>query len=347
MQAGGILRTSADTTWETPEFVLERVRVAFGGPIPFDPFTTLANPTKADRICAGPEGTLYGEASSLVIEGHQTACACDGCALARRNGLHVRWEWPFWTNPPFTRECITKIGVEVGAGARGYALLPCNRDEEPFMQHVLSLASWICYVNAESFQKHVKGNRKRIAFISTRDRVPVAKNPFASRILGFEVSGVSFFEAFSPLGGCFVHRPMGRARWHVTDGVNEITSRGPSPFADGYAILEETNRKLEEASIQVRDGVHQPRWWNRMGPPRGLAPLPAHEFNAESQPAPEPEYRSTAPRPSENPGTEARGDSTAPTPAQAHRSPAGSPCFHPWCGLDGKYCSPECAVARG
>lgn len=43
---------SARHNWQTPEYILELVRLVFGGAIAFDPFTSSSNPTKAWAFCS-------------------------------------------------------------------------------------------------------------------------------------------------------------------------------------------------------------------------------------------------------------------------------------------------------
>lgn len=185
VKAGGIVRTSIDSTWRTPEFVLEHARKYFGGPIPFDPATGRENPTQALRFCAGPEGTLFA-----------------GESLESKNGLEVEWieHGPTWVNPPFSKAWTVKISEESAQGAEIVALLPCNRFEEPWFQAMFAQAPVVCWVNATPFQQDIKGNKKRIAFISTKDGKALDRNPFASMIVGFHVEVDKFREAFGPLG---------------------------------------------------------------------------------------------------------------------------------------------------
>lgn len=172
VQAGGILRKSIDGTWRTPEYVLERARAYFGGPIPFDPATGPENPTKAVRFCAGPSGTLFA-----------------GDSLETKNGLEVEWvDYPTWVNPPFSKEWTVKIGEEAGKGAEIVALLPCNRFETDYFQEMFARASVVCF------------HKGRIKFISSQDGVPVEGNPYASMFVGFNVVVDRFREAFGPLG---------------------------------------------------------------------------------------------------------------------------------------------------
>lgn len=174
VQAGGILRKSIDGTWRTPDYILDRARDYFGGPIPFDPATGPENPTKALRFCAGPAGTLFA-----------------GDSLESKNGLEVAWDWPTWVNPPFSREWTVKIGFEALRGAEIIALLPCNRFETDYWQEMFEFASVVCF------------HKGRVKFISSVDCVAVEGNPYASMILGFNMTGarlLRFCEAFKPLG---------------------------------------------------------------------------------------------------------------------------------------------------
>lgn len=104
---GGIVRTSLDNTWQTPPFVLERARVYFRGPIPFDPLTAPDNPTNATRFCAGVPGTLFAQGDPVVGENE----------FARKNGLEVSWDWPFWVNPPYGTELREAVAKDRGAPA--------------------------------------------------------------------------------------------------------------------------------------------------------------------------------------------------------------------------------------
>jgi hypothetical protein len=262
VRAGGPLRRAADTTWKTPEFVLERVRVAHGGAIPFDPASALDNPTKADRYCAGPPGTLFAAAAAaakveplqrrivgfeeegkkhapvaLVHAGHDPACECERCRLVCRSGLEADWNWPWWCNPPFNEEWIRKIGREAKRrhaddllsgtrGIPGLALLPCNRQEEPFFHEMFEAASLVCYVDAKPFQPTARSRPSRIAFISSVDGVACDNNPFASVILGFNFDRDRFMQAFLCLGACYEQKLIG-----PTSSRRQETSKFASAMA--------------------------------------------------------------------------------------------------------------------
>lgn len=212
LQAGAIIRKSGDVTWQTPEYVLERVRLLYpGGEIPFDPATALDNPARAIRFCAGPPGTLFGDVEDLVADTAEAVEASMFPALppkeiqparfpelVAKNGLEIAWEWPFWVNPPFQKKWIEKIELE-GRARMGVALLPCNRFEESYMHRTLATAGRVCFVDASPFEPYTK----KISFISSIDGQPCTANPYPSMILGFNVPFEAFAEALHPLGRCF------------------------------------------------------------------------------------------------------------------------------------------------
>lgn len=176
--AGGIVRTSLDNTWQTPERVLDAARAYFGGPIPFDPATAPDNPTKALSFCAGPPGTIFEKRD----------------VLASRNGLEVPWESGTWVNPPYGKELrawLLKIRAEAARRTTILALLPCARWEQEYLTDVLAAAKAVCWV------------RGRVAFVSSIDHTEVGGNPYASMILGFNVNLDAFAEALGVLGPCF------------------------------------------------------------------------------------------------------------------------------------------------
>ena len=178
VQAGGVLRTSLDNSWQTPERELEAVRAYFGGPIPFDPATCPENPTKATTFCAGPPGTMF--AGSLGD-----------------NGLEVEWtgRGGVFVNPPYGRELrdwLRKMTAEATKGCAIIALLPASRWEMDYMHAALRVARFVCL------------RRGRIAFISSADGKPVKGNPGPSMFLGFNVDGHRFLDAFRDLGLCLL-----------------------------------------------------------------------------------------------------------------------------------------------
>jgi hypothetical protein len=191
VQAGGVLRKSLDTTWRTPEYLLERARFYFGGEIPFDPATSPNNPTRARRFCAGAPGAIFApkpidEIFGEAVAGQLHTVALD--ALARSSGLDVSWDWPTWVNPPFAKEWIVKIGEEAARGSEIVALLGANRFETDYLQATLERA---CSLGL---------HRRRVKFISSIDGKPVSGNPYPSMLVGFNVNRQRFAEAFKPLG---------------------------------------------------------------------------------------------------------------------------------------------------
>lgn len=187
VQAGGIIRTALDNTWQTPEYILDAARAYFGGPIPFDAATTTANPTRALRYCALPAAEDTGP--SLFPDPAEGAGAMRG-----PDGLAVEWDAPTWVNPPYgehLRAWLAKIASEARRGAEVVALLPCSRWEQGYFTDVLATANAVCF------------HRGRIAFISSIDGEPVGGNPSASMLLGCNVDRARWLAAFGDIGACF------------------------------------------------------------------------------------------------------------------------------------------------
>lgn len=192
-QAGGWLRRSQDNTWRTPEWLLERARVYFGGPIPFDAATAPDNPTKAKRFVvphAGPlfpsvepeQGTMFAGAPPPPGE----MLLGDGLAM----------EWPLggvWCNPPYGKHLqswLLKFASEQARGVETVALVPASRLETGYMQTALVACSHACLV------------RRRVAFVSSRDLKPVKSNVSGSLLLGFNTSWPRWVAAFGGIGLC-------------------------------------------------------------------------------------------------------------------------------------------------
>jgi hypothetical protein len=190
VQAGGIVRTSLDNSWRTPEHVLERARVYFSGPIPFDPATGPENPTRALRFCTGGlDGPPAPAQAGLFLDNSPA----DTLALARACGLATPWDWPTWVNPPYGSELrawLEKITVEAARGTEIVALLPASRWETGYFQLAWTGANALCLP------------RGRLAFVSAIDGQPVPGNPTASLIVGWNVDLARWALAFSPLGVC-------------------------------------------------------------------------------------------------------------------------------------------------
>lgn len=193
--AGGIVRECLDTTWRTPEWLLERVRVYFCGEIPFDPATGADNPTQAARFCSGPHETKEQVAQGGLF----------GASAAQRgggdlgNGLTIGWGWPAWVNPPYGRDLrlwLEKIAREASAAAEIVALLPCSRWEQGYFHDTLGAANALCFV------------RGRVGFVSAIDGVAVAGNPYASMLVGFNARRRLWVEAFGPIGPCYAIEPL-------------------------------------------------------------------------------------------------------------------------------------------
>jgi phage N-6-adenine-methyltransferase len=93
--------------WETPEWLVERVRAAFGGVIDLDPCTTPQNPVGALRFFAPPEDGIALSWSSFGM-GHRIYC-----------------------NPPYgrtIRHWTEKCGFYASAGREIILLVPARTD---------------------------------------------------------------------------------------------------------------------------------------------------------------------------------------------------------------------------
>lgn len=199
VKAGGYHREALDTTWRTPERILERVRVYFGGPVPFDPATGPENPTRAERFCTGdlPPPAIASEVSLFPTPPEDLTA--EQLRLSRACGLATSWDWPTWVNPPYgaeTRAWLTKMETEGARGVVIVALLPCARWETDYFQRMLRGLRAVCLI------------RGRVAFVSSQDGQAVAGNTSGSMILGWNVDLARFAEAFEPLGACFEWRAL-------------------------------------------------------------------------------------------------------------------------------------------
>lgn len=196
VQAGGILRTSSDQTWRSPQLLRARVRdVYFSGVAFLDPAAPPDNPLRADRFFCGPtpsrvptQGPLFGEPTEEEAN--------------RLDGLHEPWDMPWYLNPPFSgaREWSAKIVAEVDArpAQAGVLLLPVNRTEEDFVQAVISRARRVLFVRWPT-------TRGRIPFESSIDGAELDMNPFASWLFGFgeDVAPGRWLQAFGDLGDSY------------------------------------------------------------------------------------------------------------------------------------------------
>jgi len=194
VQAGGIIRSSSDSTWRTPKLLRARIGPAgyFEG-VPFlDPCAPPDNPLGAARFFCGPVpggvptlGPLFGEPTQEEAN--------------RLDGLHEPWDAPWYLNPPFSgaREWSAKIALEVDLrpAQSGVLLLPVNRTEEDFVQAVISRARRVLFVRWPT-------TRGRIPFESSIDGAEMDLNPFASWLFLFGEEPVRgrWHEAFGDLG---------------------------------------------------------------------------------------------------------------------------------------------------
>jgi hypothetical protein len=224
VQAGGILRTSLDNTWQTPRKILDPVDRYHGGKIPLDPASASSNPTRAARFCCGrveapaARGGFVGAYLSRglgdglgdVFAGNPVAESIAAAAVSAVrgewpwvSGLEVRWDWPVWVNPPYGRELrpwLVKITREAWAGQEIVGLLPCARWEQRYFHRLLRAAGRIVLIQG------------RVAFISTIDHVAVQGNPYASMLVGWNTERDRWLECFGGLGASFEMKRTGFKR---------------------------------------------------------------------------------------------------------------------------------------
>lgn len=172
----------ARADWRTPEYLLDRVRTYFGGPIPLDPATAPDNPTRAERILTPAE-----------------------------DGLSQPWHPWGWEgtfiNPPYGPAFpgwLAKIAEEALSGMPILALLPvgggrmsCPYWHQNIWTRGLTAIAWI---------------QGRVAFIDPATGKPARGNQYPSAIFGFNVGNHPFADAF---GGPWAEIP-GRARVGAT-----------------------------------------------------------------------------------------------------------------------------------
>jgi len=197
-RAGGIIRESLDNSWRTPERILERVRVYFGGPIPLDPASGPDNPTRALTYYTGEEPSAAPEPGLFRDEVDEGALT-----RARRNGLAEFWAAPVFCNPPYGSELnawLAKMSAQARAGTTIITLLPCTRFECLPMTGLLAEADALCLI------------RGRVAFISSLDGQAVSGNTSASMLVGLNVVERRWLEAFGPLGSCYSLSALGWER---------------------------------------------------------------------------------------------------------------------------------------
>lgn len=118
-------KSSKKDTWETPQWILDRL-----GPIALDPCTNFSNPTGANRICVSPEEWEAGLDCELL-----ESAFCDG----------LNWDWNemvgygfgsglIYVNPPYGRGIIKWL--ERGLDCENIAyLLPARTDTKWFHEY--------------------------------------------------------------------------------------------------------------------------------------------------------------------------------------------------------------------
>ena len=139
--------TSLDTTWQTPEWVLERIRQYYGGPIPFDVATAPDNPTKAL-----------------------------GFWTEEDDAIPKPWPPQSYCNPPYgkaLRAWYPKFHEESQRDVEIIAVLPCARFEQAYFANPFIAAKHVCLI------------RGRVSFVRAETKEEVDGNPYATMLLGW------------------------------------------------------------------------------------------------------------------------------------------------------------------
>lgn len=109
-----------ESCWETPLWLVDRVRAAFGGVIGLDPCTTRANPTGALAFYAPPD-----------------------------DGILLPWEHgPIYVNPPYgyTIRYWTRKSIAVAAGGQRIILLVPSRTCGRWFHEIAKVATAIIFI---------------------------------------------------------------------------------------------------------------------------------------------------------------------------------------------------------
>lgn len=177
--------SALDTTWQTPEWVLDKIRLYYGGPIPFDVATAPDNPTKAIGFWTAVDDALPRD-----------------------------WPEQSYCNPPYgkaLRAWYPKFHEESQRGIEIIAVLPCARFEQAYFTNPFVAAKHVCLI------------RGRVSFIRAATQEEVGGNPYATMLVDWNTTSSKWREAFVDLGACFKLRklcesPMNTARPHKNSG---------------------------------------------------------------------------------------------------------------------------------
>lgn len=213
--------------WQTPEHVLERVRLLSpDGNIALDPATARDNPTRAGSYfalaaCPRCKGSGEKEGDAVELDGELVEGVCQRCegsgdqapgeGMRDRllgvnggewlgtNGLTRDWrktvgDGLVFCNPPYGaaaggNDWFGKLGQEGRKGCRMVAFLGVSRTEQGYLIRMLREASLVCFV------------RGRVAFRNPDTGEHVGGNCYASWALGFNIEPWRFRHAFEPLAG--------------------------------------------------------------------------------------------------------------------------------------------------
>lgn len=201
------VQASSDSTWRTPRWLRERLRVLYGGPPELDPATSPDNPLGALTYWCGPDPAASPRVGALFGEPEIAPVALDG--------LTQPWGQRAWfLNPPFKGledEWLPKV-VDVltveGVTRGGVLVMPCNRFETDAYHAVMRLAP-LRYYPQEPGTEH-RSNR-RVKFERPDGSVGKGTSPYATVLLGFFWPEERWVEAFDGFGYMEVARELRRS----------------------------------------------------------------------------------------------------------------------------------------
>lgn len=205
--------TALDTTWQTPEHILECVRAYFGGPIPFDVATAPNNPTKAlgfwtkeidalaqpywpPRLFCNPP---YGKALKLFL-----------ARFGEEAQVKRRVFWALRADGDWAEAAVT-------CGAEQVCVLPVNRTEQAYFANSFVNGSHVCMI------------RKRVNFIRAENGDAVSGNPYSTMLVGWNTDETRWLDSFKGLGACFGIRKLCESPLEPLKGKRRATKKIPPP----------------------------------------------------------------------------------------------------------------------
>jgi len=189
------------TEWRTPEYVLEMVRLYYGGDIPLDPATNSTNPTRAKLFFTEED-----------------------------NGLIQPWDTGVFVNPPYgedLQQWMIKIGTSSNNFNEILALLPTNRWSTKYVHN---------YFYNENHLKNMVVFDHRVGFVNAAGEA-IKNNVYGSILWGFNTDQDKFYECFEPFGTVFrlgVERRNVRTKKKSSRAKQRLASNRAGEREKGY-----------------------------------------------------------------------------------------------------------------